>query len=83
MHNKIKCRNQEEPKAFILSLFQSVADLLGLQQTKGAKEVSGTLWLVGTFWWAGMFWVARMSFQSCCFGRPQLEGTYTGKNIIK
>ena len=28
-----------------------------------------------------MFWVARMSFQVCCFGRPQLEGT--GKNIIK
>ena len=53
----------------------------GIQQTKGAKEVSGTLWLVGTFWLAGMFWMARVSLQSCCFGRPQLEGPYTREYI--
>ena len=54
---------------------------LGLQQTKGAKKVSQTFWLVGTFWLAGIFWVARVSVQSCCFGRPQLESIYTGEYI--
>ena len=53
----------------------------GLQQTKGAKEVSGTFWLVGTFWLAGMFWVARVSLQSCCFGRPQLDSNYIREYI--